>query len=83
MAALLRCVRQCGGLRLRRRRACAIPGDKVIIGALSDFSGPFAGQLGKGALVGAQLAAQDFASEAGGPGGEIISSDHQEAAARS
>jgi hypothetical protein len=34
-----------------------IPGDKIKIGVLSDFSGPFADQVGKGSLVGAQLAA--------------------------
>ena len=43
-----------------------IPGDKIKIGVLSDFSGPFADQVGKGSLVGAELAAEDFAKEAGG-----------------
>jgi hypothetical protein len=42
-----------------------IPGNTVKIGVLSDFSGPFADQTGKGSLVGAQLAAEDFAKEAG------------------
>ena len=54
-----------------------IPGDKIKIGVLSDFSGPFADQVGKGSLVGAQLAAEDFAKEAGGLKVEIISADHQ------
>ena len=54
-----------------------IPGDKIKIGVLSDFSGPFADQVGKGSLVGAQLAAEDFAKEAGGLSVEIISADHQ------
>ena len=54
-----------------------IPGDTIKIGVLSDFSGPFADQTGKGSLVGAQLAAEDFAKEAGGLKVEIISADHQ------
>src|SRR6478609_11955703 len=54
-----------------------IPGDTIKIGVLSDFSGPFADQTGKGSLVGAQLAAEDFAKEAGGLKVEIILADHQ------
>ena len=54
-----------------------IPGDTIKIGVLSDFSGPFADQTGKGSLVGAQLAAEDFAKEAGDLKVEIISADHQ------
>ena len=54
-----------------------IPGDKIKIGVLSDFSGPFADQVGKGSLIGAELAAEDFAKEAGGLKVEIISADHQ------
>jgi branched-chain amino acid transport system substrate-binding protein len=54
-----------------------IPGDRIKIGVLSDFSGPFADQVGKGSLMGAELAAEDFTKEAGGLGVEIISADHQ------
>src|SRR5580700_3524313 len=54
-----------------------IPGDTIKIGVLSDFSGPFADQVGKGSLVGAELAAEDFAKEAGGLKVEIVSADHQ------
>ena len=54
-----------------------IPGDKIKIGVFSDFSGPFADQVGKGSLVGAELAAEGFAKEAGGLSVEIISADHQ------
>src|SRR5580700_6050211 len=54
-----------------------VPGDTIKIGVLSDFSGPFADQVGKGSLVGAQLAAEDFAKEAGGLKVEIIFADHQ------
>ena len=58
-------------------RHAQIPGDKIKIGVLSDFSGPFADQVGKGSVVGAELAAEDFAKEAGGLSVEIISADHQ------
>ena len=54
-----------------------IPSDTIKIGVLSDFSGPFADQVGKGSLVGAQLAAEDFAKEPGGLKVEIVSADHQ------
>ena len=54
-----------------------IPGGTIKIGVLSDFSGPFADQVGKGSLVGAQLAAEDFAKEAGALKVEIIFADHQ------
>ena len=36
-----------------------VPGDTVKVGVLSDFSGPFADQGGKGSLVAAQMAAED------------------------
>ena len=54
-----------------------IPGDTIKVGVLSDFSGPFADQVGKGSLLGAQLAAEDFAKEAGGLKVEVIFADHQ------
>jgi len=54
-----------------------IPGGTIKIGVLSDFSGPFADQVGAGSLVGAQLAAEDFAKEAGGLKVVIVSADHQ------
>ena len=54
-----------------------IPNDTIKIGVLSDFSGPFADEVGRGSLVGAQLASEDFAKEAGGLKVEIISADHQ------
>ena len=62
---------------LATEASAQIPGDTVKIGVLSDFSGPFADQTGKGSLVGAHLAAEDFAKEAGGLKVEIISADHQ------
>ncbi len=54
-----------------------IPGDTIKIGVLSDFSGPFADQVGKGSLVGAQMAAEDFAKQAAGLKVEVIFADHQ------
>ncbi|GJE04310.1 hypothetical protein GMJLKIPL_6271 [Methylobacterium isbiliense] len=49
----------------------------VRIGVLSDMSGPFADQAGTGSVVAAQLAAEDFAKEAGDLKVEILSADHQ------
>src|ERR1700759_4837737 len=66
------------GLAVSATEATAqIPGDTVKIGVLSDFSGPFADQVGKGSFVGAQLAAEDFVKEAGGLKVEVIFADHQ------
>jgi branched-chain amino acid transport system substrate-binding protein len=54
-----------------------IPGNSVKVGVLSDFSGPFSDQAGKGSLIAAQMAAEDFAKESKGLKVEIISADHQ------
>jgi branched-chain amino acid transport system substrate-binding protein len=54
-----------------------VPGDSVKIGVLSDFSGPFADQAGKGSFIAAQMAAEDFAKESKGLKAEIIFADHQ------
>jgi branched-chain amino acid transport system substrate-binding protein len=54
-----------------------IPDRTIKVGVLSDFSGPFADQVGKGSLVGAQIAAEDFAREAGDLKIEIVYADHQ------
>ncbi len=54
-----------------------IPNRTIKIGVLSDFSGPFADQVGKGSFVGAQMAAEDFAKEAGDLKVEIVFADHQ------
>ena len=47
------------------------------IGVLNDQSGPFADQSGKGSVVAAQLAAEDFMAEAPGTRVEIVYGDHQ------
>jgi len=54
-----------------------IPGNLLKVGVLSDMSGPFASQAGPGSVVAAQMAAEDFAKEAGGLKVEIVSADHQ------
>ena len=54
-----------------------VPGNSVKIGVLSDFSGPFSDQAGKGSFIAAQMAAEDFAKESKGLKAEIIFADHQ------
>ena len=54
-----------------------VPGNMLKVGVLSDMSGPFASQAGPGSVVAAQLAAEDFAKEAGGLKVEIVSADHR------
>ncbi len=54
-----------------------IPDRLLKIGVLNDMNGPFKDQSGPGSVVAAQLAAEDFAPEAGGLKVEILSGDHQ------
>ncbi len=51
----------------------------IKIGVLNDMSGPYADLSGKGSVIAAQMAAEDFASTAGpgAPKVEILSADHQ------
>ena len=51
----------------------------IKIGVLNDMSGPYADLSGKGSVIAAQMAADDFAAEAGvgAPKVEILSADHQ------
>ena len=51
--------------------------DRVRIGVLTDMTGPFSDQVGQGSVTAANLAAEDFAKEGGGPKVEILSADHQ------
>ena len=53
--------------------------ETIRIGVLNDMSGPYADVSGKGSVVAAQMAAEDFAKEAGpgAPRVEILSADHQ------
>ncbi len=62
--------------------ACAAPARAELpatikIGVLNDQSGPFADQSGKGSVIAAQMAADDFAKEAPGIKVEILYGDHQ------
>ena len=62
--------------------ACAAPAwaelpSTIKIGVLNDQSGPFADQSGKGSVVAAQMAADDFAKEAPAIKVEIVYGDHQ------
>ena len=56
-----------------------IPGGTIRIGVLNDMSGPFADLSGKASVTAAQMAAEDFAKEAGpgAPKVEILGADHQ------
>ena len=49
----------------------------IKIGVLNDQSGPFGDQSGRGSVVAAQLAAEDFMREAPGQRVEIVYGDHQ------
>ncbi len=49
----------------------------VIVGILNDMNGPFADQSGRGSVVAAELAAEEFAGTGGGMKVKIISADHQ------
>lgn len=53
-----------------------LPDNVVRIGVLTDMSGPFADQVGRGSVVSAQMAAEDFAPEAQGLKVEVLSADH-------
>ncbi|RYC33332.1 ABC transporter substrate-binding protein [Lichenibacterium minor] len=53
-----------------------IPDGTIKVGVLNDASGPFADQSGKGSVVAAQLAADDFAREAPGLKVQILYGDH-------
>ena len=51
----------------------------IKVGVLNDMSGPYADLSGKGSVIAAQMAADDFMQKAGagGPRVEILSADHQ------
>jgi branched-chain amino acid transport system substrate-binding protein len=51
--------------------------DIVKIGILNDMNGPFADQSGKGWIVAAQMAAEEFAAQGGGFRVQILAADHQ------
>ena len=49
----------------------------VKVGILNDMNGPFADQSGRGSVVAANMAAEEFAAAGGGFRVEILSADHQ------
>jgi branched-chain amino acid transport system substrate-binding protein len=60
--------------------ACAqIPDNTLRVGVLNDMAGPYADLSGKGSVIAAQMAADDFAAQAGpdAPKVVILSADHQ------
>ena len=64
------------GLMLSPALANAALPDTVKVGILNDMNGPFADQSGRGSVVAAKLAAEDFAAQGGGFKVEILSADH-------
>lgn len=74
IAAALSC-----GVAIAGPARAEIAGDRIRIGVLNDMSGPYADLSGRASVAAAQLAAEDFAREAGpnAPVVEILSADHQ------
>lgn len=56
---------------------CAQLPPTIRIGVLNDQSGPFADQSGRGSVITAQMAAEDFMAENPGTKVEILYGDHQ------
>jgi branched-chain amino acid transport system substrate-binding protein len=52
-------------------------GGKVIIGVLSDLSGLYSDPTGKGSVLAAQMAVEDFGGSVAGMAIEVVSADHQ------
>ncbi|WP_407529469.1 ABC transporter substrate-binding protein [Methylobacterium oryzisoli] len=66
------------GLVLPAGRAAAqISDDVVRIGVLTDMSGPFSDIGGKGSVLAAEMAAEDFGGSVKGKPIRIVSADHQ------
>ena len=58
-------------------RAQQVSGDVIRIGVLNDQSGPYADFGGKGSVVAAQMAIEDFGGSVLGKKVELVSADHQ------
>jgi branched-chain amino acid transport system substrate-binding protein len=70
----------CGALALlalATPAAAQISDNVVKIGVLTDISGPFSDQTGKGSVAGAELAIEDFKGTVAGTKIELVSADHQ------
>ena len=57
--------------------ACKNADNKIVIGVLTDMSGPYADVGGKGSEIAAQMAVDDFGGTVAGMKIEVISADHQ------
>jgi branched-chain amino acid transport system substrate-binding protein len=57
--------------------AAQISNKVVKIGVLTDMSGPFSDQTGRGSVAGAELAIEDFKGVVAGANIELVSADHQ------
>jgi len=54
-----------------------ISGGVVRIGVLTDMSGPYADNVGAGAVLAAKMAVEDFGGKVAGVPVEVVSADHQ------
>jgi branched-chain amino acid transport system substrate-binding protein len=52
-------------------------GDKLVIGVMTDMSGPYADLAGKGSELAARMAVEDFGGKVAGMTIEVIAADHQ------
>lgn len=66
-----------GGIMLIAAPAVAQNGNVLRIGVINDQSGPYADLGGKGSVIAAQLAIDDFGGKVRGKTVEMISADHQ------
>ncbi|WP_454628505.1 ABC transporter substrate-binding protein [Bradyrhizobium cenepequi] len=57
--------------------AAEISGGVVKIGVLTDMSGPYADNVGAGAVLAAKMAVEDFGGKVAGIPIEVVSADHQ------
>src|SRR5688572_30163426 len=64
-------------LALAHPATAQISGDVVKIGVLTDMSGPFSDQTGRGSVAGAELAIEDFKGTVAGAKIELVVADHQ------
>jgi branched-chain amino acid transport system substrate-binding protein len=64
-------------LSITNAAVAQISDNVVKIGVLTDLSGPFSDQTGRGSVIGAELAAEDFNGKVAGARIEIVSADHQ------
>lgn len=71
------CALLLGAIPISTGAAAQISGDTVKIGVLTDLGGPYADLSGKGSVVAAQLAAEEFGGMVAGKKIQVIEADHQ------